>query len=86
MNSTSNWEDYYIGTIVVPVGNSATSQEGKKCEILGFLCVDSLSRKAFTEKQKTINVKLLQGYADVFGIAAQKYKEKLYSYSGKGKK
>lgn len=76
-NSTDNWDDYYLGTIVVPIriANKRlfyTSEE-ESYNILGFLCVDSLSTKAFTEKAKQRNIYLVKSYAALIYNILSKY-------------
>lgn len=76
-NSTDNWEDYYLGTIVVPIriANKRlfyTSEE-ESYNILGFLCVDSLSTKAFTEEAKQRNIYLVKSYAALVYNILSKY-------------
>ena len=85
-NSSENWREYYIGTIVVPIGVVSTGNTGKKCSVYGFLCVDSTSPKAFTKSQKTINIKLLKGYADVYSIVLKTYQKKIAEYGKKESK
>lgn len=76
-NSTENWEDYYIGTIVVPIriANKRlfyTSEE-ESYNILGFLCADSLSTKAFTEEAKQRNIYYVKAYAALIYNILSKY-------------
>lgn len=80
LNSNPDWDQYYIGTIVVPVGLFLPSKNGKQYKVWGFLCVDSLSPKAFTKSQKTINIKLLQGFASIISIAVSIYQKKINTY------
>lgn len=76
-NSNRDWSKHYLATIVVPVKNIIITDSEKKYEILGFLCVDSMSTTAFSEKQKVINIRLLQCFADVFSVVLKAYKDKL---------
>ena len=76
-NSTDNWEDYYRGTIVVPIriANKRlfyTSEE-ESYNILGFLCVDSISANAFTEEAKSRNIYLVKSYAALVYNILSKY-------------
>lgn len=80
-NSNYEWQKHYVGTIVVPVKTLLKGEKGTKCEILGFLCADSMSKKAFTEKQKIINIKLMQMFADIYSSVVISYKNKLCEYS-----
>lgn len=75
-NSTFNWWEHYIGTVVVPIGNITSQGKMDNYRIWGFLCVDSMSDKAFSKSQKDINVKMLQGYASIYSIAYKEYVKK----------
>lgn len=79
LNSTENWEEYYIGTVVVPIGSISPLRNMRGYTVLGFLCVDSLYEKAFSWKQKDINVKLVQGFASIYSMALKEYEIKLKS-------
>lgn len=81
-NSNPKWSDYYSGTMVVPISKSVTDNKRKCYKTLGFLCADSLSKKAFTDKQKTINLKIFQAYANLFGPIAYKYYELINELEG----
>ena len=77
LNSTPNWWDYYIGTVVVPIGHAKSQNNRNGFTVWGFLCIDSLDDRAFTWKQKDINVKLLQGFANIYSLAVKEYESKL---------
>ena len=48
-NSTYKWEKKYSATIVYPISKRIGTDRGREIyQILGFLCVDTLSHKAFT--------------------------------------
>lgn len=77
-NTTLRWDEYYIGTIVVPIriANSRlfyTNAE-KSYNTLGFLCVDSMSNKAFPLKQKENYTNIMKSYAAMFYNIMNKYK------------
>lgn len=76
-NSTENWEDYYCGTIVVPVriANKRLfyTVEEESYNILGFLCVDSLSDRAFTEEARESNIYIVKSYAALIYNILSKY-------------
>lgn len=76
LNSNLNWREHYIGTVVVPIGSITSKRNKKGYTVWGFLCIDSLEEKAFTMSQKDINVKLLQGFASIYGMAAKEYEAK----------
>ena len=71
-NSNSKWRDYYIGTMVVPI-SSVSSGEEESIITYGFLCADSKDERAFSERQKTINIELMNTYALLFGMVCRKY-------------
>lgn len=77
LNSTPNWWDYYIGTVVVPIGRANSQNNRNDYTVWGFLCIDSLDGRAFTWKQKDINIKLLQGFANIYSLAVKEYESKL---------
>ena len=76
-NSNSDWRNEYIGTMVVPIGHVSQKGDNDKETFLvrGFLCADSMSRRAFHEKQRSINVRFFRGYAQIFSIVLNKYQE-----------
>ena len=76
-NSNVDWPKHYVGTIVVPVKNLVITENGKKNEVRGFLCVDSMSKGAFTEKQKVINIRLMQSFADIYSLVLRAYDSKM---------
>lgn len=70
-NTTERWEDFYIGTIVVPIRISNRllfyTPEQDSYNILGFLCVDSMSEDAFPmdTETKRRNVYILKAFAAI---------------------
>lgn len=75
-NTTEHWDEYYIGTIVVPIriANSRlfyTVDDDSYC-IWGFLCVDSLSKKAFPVEQESNYTNIMKAYAaSLFNILSK---------------
>ena len=73
-----DWTKYYMGTIVVPIKISykllyhVNIDNGK--HVLGFLCIDSLSRNAFTDKQKVHNLSIMNSYAAALYIILSQYR------------
>lgn len=48
-NTTDHWEKKYLATIVFPISKCISSHKEKESfEVLGFLCVDTLSTQAFS--------------------------------------
>lgn len=84
LNSTPNWWDYYIGTAVVPIGSIASKKDVKDYTVWGFLCIDSLNERAFTLRQRDINIKLLQGFASIYSMAVKEYNLKLKKFMKTG--
>ncbi|MGN0408671.1 MAG: hypothetical protein ACI4EJ_10445 [Bacteroides sp.] len=84
-NSNFNWENDYIGTIVVPI------QIGHKhlydtpfedsLHIIGFLCIDSASSSAFLKRQEKPNVNMLKSFADIIYILLSQYQHYLKKLS-----
>lgn len=84
-NSNRDYLNYYKGTIVVPIkieNNYIHFSKDKKggVHLLGFLCVDSLSKKAFTERQRKYNLQIMFIFANIFYMILNKYKYYLKKY------
>jgi hypothetical protein len=64
-NSNLDWEKYYLSTIVVPIRieNRLVGTASSGYDLLGFLCVDSLSISAFRESDAQTYVNFLQSFA-----------------------
>lgn len=77
-NTNKNWEKYYIGTMVSPIRIEFKKLYHQKKDdayhIIGFICVDSLSEDAFTEKQEKYNIDLLKSYADIIYVLLGQYR------------
>ena len=80
-NTNKNWSKFYKGTIVVPIQIKCKrlyhQKRDKAWHIIGFLCVDSLSKDAFVEKQERFNVDILRSYADAIYILLGQYRHYL---------
>lgn len=78
-NTNPNWEEYYIGTIVVPIRLKlnlligAQKRRDEDYDLLGFLCVDSLSADAFTKKQRECNVNIMHSFSDAIYVLLGQY-------------
>lgn len=80
-NSNPNWDEEYIGTIVVPIQikfNKLYHQKSNKnTHIIGFICVDSKSDNAFLLKQEVFNVDIVKSFADNIYILLGQYQHYL---------
>ena len=80
-NSTPAWYLYYKGTIVVPISIAnrrlAFSGMNHHYDVLGFLCIDSLSTEAFLESEKNYNVNLAQAVAAQMYVILNQYRQYL---------
>lgn len=85
-NTTKNWEKYYRSTIVVPIRIDSDLLFYKKTEgydILGFLCVDSMSDGIFTDEMKECYVDVIKTYAAIMYIMFSKYQFYLKAVTAK---
>lgn len=79
-NTTRNYSKYYKSTIVVPIKIENNlihyTEDDYGYNIIGFLCVDSLSTNAFrdTEFDKCVNTRILESFASELYIILNKYK------------
>ena len=68
---------YYIGTFVVPIRIELSRlfymKEDMPYHVIGFLCLDSLSKNAFLNKQEKYNAEIIKSFADIFYVALSKY-------------
>lgn len=67
-NSTPNWQNYYAGTVIVPVRIQKKllldgDEDDMGFHMMGLLCADSLSARAFSEKLKPVFLILLKSFA-----------------------
>lgn len=80
-NSTRNWQEYYKSTIVVPISianKRLYTSNIKHCyNVIGFLCMDSLSTDAFLEREERYNIDLAQAFAAEFYVFLSQYKDYL---------
>lgn len=78
-NSNSSWENDYITTIVCPIRlKRATEQDNNlklECDLIGFLCVDSLDEEAFCNQYSDFCFDLLKGVADIMYVYLDKFIE-----------
>ena len=84
-NTNPNWEDDYIGTIVVPIQiehkRLYDSPLEESFHIIGFLCIDSKSSSAFLKRQEQANVDMLKSFADIMYILLSQYQHYLKKMS-----
>lgn len=84
-NTNPNWEDDYIGTIVVPIQiehkRLYDSILEESLHIIGFLCIDSKSSSAFLKRQEKANVDMLKSFADIIYILLSQYQHYLKKMS-----
>ncbi|MEY8233642.1 hypothetical protein AALA82_18805 [Oscillospiraceae bacterium 50-16] len=91
MNSHLNWQEHYLGAIVVPIKIQHQflhfTKKDKDFQVVGFLCVDSMAKDAFLPRQKDENIAFLQAYASLIYILLNKYQyylSKLVAKNGDG--
>lgn len=72
-NPRKNWQNFYIGTITVSLIEKINGQES----VIGFLCIDSLSEKAFPPEKQSQYSALAITYAKMFSMLLCLYKQKL---------
>ena len=76
-NSNPNWKNDYVGTIVVPIRidtNNLYNKENGSFDLIGFLCVDSKSKNAFTVQQEAFNVGIMKSFADILYVLLSQYR------------
>lgn len=80
-NTNPNWENDYIGTIVVPIQiehkRLYDSPLEESLHVIGFLCIDSKSSSAFLKRQEKANVDMLKSFADIIYILLSQYQHYL---------
>lgn len=87
-NTTKNYEKYYRGTIVAPIrvrkDHLHFLEEETGYDVIGFLCVDSLSTEAFRdiESDKINYSRILKSFAAEMYIILNKYTYYLNKMSG----
>lgn len=86
-NSTKNWERYYKSTIVVPISIANKrlffNSRNDCYDVIGFLCIDSLSTDAFLEKDERYNIDVAQAFAAEMYVILNQYKYYLTRLTGK---
>lgn len=77
-NTTEDWDKYYRGTIVAPIRIANKylhyTQENEYYDIVGFVCVDSLSTWAFLANQENYNRALVKAFAAEMYVIFSKYR------------
>lgn len=83
-NSNEDYKEYYNGTIVVPIKISTDCihfcTQSSEYHLIGFLCVDSMSTRAFSIRQKDYNLNIMFTFSNIFYIILNKYKYYLKKY------
>lgn len=67
-NSSLNWQDKYLSTVVVPIQIEnilLLNPEVEAYHVLGFLCLDAAKPNTFSIKRKEPVVQLVKAYADI---------------------
>lgn len=76
-NTTPHWEDYYRAAIVAPIRIANKKlfykTENESYDILGFLCLDTMSTNVFTEQQRENFTYTIKAYSAVFYNMMSKY-------------
>lgn len=84
-NSNPNYSDSYNGTVVMPIRIESEKlydiSKKEKYNIVGFLCVDSLSTDAFLPKQEVFNCKIIQAFADNIYVLLGQYAHYLKDFT-----
>ncbi|MCI8519736.1 MAG: hypothetical protein HFJ51_06885 [Clostridia bacterium] len=79
-NTTENWEQYYLGRVVVPIRAPNErlffNDKTEGYDIIGFLTIDSKSKYAFSNKAhlKNFNLSILETYSAYLYMILSKYK------------
>lgn len=78
-NSTPEWQSYYKGTIVVPISIANKRLHKKKAcyDVLGFLCIDSMSTVAFLAREENYNVNIAKAVAAQMYVILNQYRQYL---------
>lgn len=83
-NSNPCWKNDYIGTIVVPIQLDFRLLYSQKRDsskhVIGFLCLDSKSKNAFTKRQENYNIAIAKSFADAMYIILGQYRHYLKKY------
>lgn len=85
-NTTLGWEEFYKGTIVVPIriaNKRLFYKNEQECyDVIGFLCIDSMSTDAFLKDQERYNVYIAKAFAAEIYIILNQYKYYLSKLTG----
>lgn len=88
-NSNPDWENDYIGAIVVPIQiehkRLYDSKKEDSYHVIGFLCIDSKSTSAFLPRHEKSYVNIVQSFADIFYILLSQYQHYLKLINENGK-
>lgn len=88
VNTNHDWQKYYRGTIVVPIGMDKSSlnygEKGSGYQIIGFLCVDTLSTEAFTSDRESQYTFVVKSFASVIFNVLNGYSNYLHIFEDKG--
>lgn len=80
-NSNPDWDNDYIGTIVVPIQienkRLYDSKKEDSYHVIGFLCIDSKSTSAFLPRHEKSYVNIVQSFADIFYVLLSQYQHYL---------
>lgn len=78
---TKHRSRYYNGTMILPIRVLFSKlyhfKRNNAYHIIGFLCVDSLSKNAFRPDQEVYNCNLANAFADEFYVILSKYRHYL---------
>lgn len=87
-NTTKNWEEYYKATIVVPISIANKrlffNSKNNCYNVIGFLCIDSLSTDAFLERDERYNIDIAQAFAAEMYVILNQYRYYLEKITKKG--
>lgn len=79
-NTTPNYASFYVSTIVVPIRAKREllfyKEDNNNYDIIGYLCIDSLSKNAFLEREpeRRINERIMKAFSAEMYIILSKYK------------
>lgn len=86
-NSTQNWQKYYRATIVVPISIANKrlffTSKNHCYDVIGFLCIDSLSTDAFLERDERYNRDVAQAFAAEMYVILSQYRHYLEKLTAK---
>lgn len=78
LNTNPEWQKYYESAVVVPIRflnrRSPKDTDQDSYTLLGFLCVDSMSRNAFLQSKQAYYTSIIRADADAFAVILWNYK------------